>query len=80
MEQQHSHLLEADITYQGKKQKIVIDNLLSDWEYSGRYRATIGDDTVIEVEVDDETQWEEKNKGFTELARQIGDLIQKHFE
>lgn len=80
MEQQHCHLLESEIFYQGKRQKVVIDNVLSDWEYSGRYKATIGDSVVIEVEVDDEAKWLEKNKGVTALARMIGDLIENHFE
>ena len=71
------HLLNSSID----NKPVVVESVINeDWDYTGNYRAIIDGSTITEVSIDDNAQWFEKAKGYTPLARQLGELIEGYFE
>jgi hypothetical protein len=75
------HLLDGTIDLENKKQPVVVESIINEeWDYTGNYRAIIDGKLVTEFSIDENTQWFEKEKGHTPLAKQLGNLIENYFE
>ena len=75
------YLLDGKIDHENKKQPVVVESIINEhWDYTGNYRAIIDGKTITEFSIDEKTQWFEKGKGHTPLAKQLGDLIENYFE
>lgn len=76
-------IIESEISYNGKLTAIRIDHLVDDvennFEYTGSYEATLGNGKFIYIEMKDNA-WIETGGGETELAREIGKLIESYVE
>ncbi len=75
------YLLDSTIDYENQKLPVVVESVINEkWDYTGNYRAIINGKTISEFSIDENTQWFEKGKGHTPLAKQLGDLIENYFE
>lgn len=74
----------AEITVNGEKLQVKIDHMLDvvddESAYTGCYRITVGKYQIVHVEMDDDAIWIEKDKGPTELAKEVGKLIENYSE
>ena len=75
------YLLGGTIDHENKKQPVVVEAVIDEqWDYTGNYRAVMEGKSITEFAIDENTQWFEKDKGHTLLAKQLGDLIENYFE
>ena len=73
-------LLEGLVVTKDGEQTVKIESIITDeWEYSGSYRASVNN-YITEVTVDDNSDWIEKGLGKTDLAIQLGNLIENFEE
>ena len=76
----HTYLLCDFVVTPDGEQVVYVDSILDEnWEYSGKYRATVNNYTT-EIELDDNAIWVEKGIGETDLAMQVGDIIENFYE
>ena len=75
------HLLDGTIDHENKKQPVIVESIINDeWDYTGNYRAIIDGKIITEFSIDENTQWFEKGRGNTPLAKELGNLIENYFE
>lgn len=70
---------DTQLHFNNKVQKAVIDHQIDEEsEYTGCYKVTLEDGTIINVEVDFDGNWTEKDKGATEIAQTLGTIIEQY--
>ena len=79
-----THFVKLDSTvlyYNGKTQTAKIDQQVDEESrYTGCYRITVEDGSVINVEVNADGKWTEPDKGATAISQTIGRLIEQYHE
>jgi hypothetical protein len=81
MELHYVKLGSTILYYNGTTQTAKIDQQVNgESEYPRRYKITVEDGSIINVEVDAEGKWIEQNKGATAISQMIGRLIEQFHE
>lgn len=84
MSQPVETIIDSEIPFENGKIKVKIDHLLDplddEDQYTGRYRARLGNGKIVKVELNNEAMWIETGDGPTQLSREIGNLIENYSE
>lgn len=75
----------AEITINKEKLQVKIDHMLDvvddESAYTGCYRVTVGKYRVVKIQMNDDAVWVESESGeATELAEEVGKLIENYSE